>query len=297
MVMTAVLVIMLVCGGMPLYDSLIHSFGTAGTGGFGMKNNGIAGYNSYCQWVIAIFMIIFGVNFNLYYLILLRKAKYAFKSEELWAYLAIILVSIAVITGNLIYSIEGTAIGEAIRHSTFQVASIISTSGFSTTTFNDWPTLSKTVLFILMFIGGCAGSTAGGFKVSRVVLIGKSINRDLKRVLHPRNTSVIKVDGKRVDETTANGVVSYFAIYAVCLVVMFLLISFENFSIMTNLSAVVTCFNNVGPSFYQAGELVNGSLSVYTPFSKIVLTVAMLLGRLEIYPLLLTLLPSTWIKK
>ena len=293
MVLTVVLTVLLLFGGMPLFDSLLHAFGTAGTGGFGIKNDSIAGYSNYCQWVIAIFMFIFGINFNLFYLIILGKVKDVFKSGELWAYLVIVLSAVAVIAINILSICADFS--EALRLSFFQVTTIISTSGFSTANFDLWPTLSKTVLFVLMIVGGCAGSTAGGFKVSRLVILGKSINRELKRVLHPRNSSVIKFNGKRVDETTVNGVLSYLAIYIACVVVIFLLISFEPFTLETNLSATVACFNNVGPGLGGVGPTCN--YGGYSLFSKIVLTFAMLLGRLEVYPLLLTLLPSTWIKK
>ncbi len=293
MVLTVVLTVLLLFGGMPLFDSLLHAFGTAGTGGFGIKNDSVAGYSNYCQWVIAIFMFIFGINFNLFYLIILGKVKDVFKSGELWAYLVIVLSAVAVITINILSICADFS--EALRLSFFQVTTIISTSGFSTANFDLWPTLSKTVLFVLMFVGGCAGSTAGGFKVSRVVILGKGINRELKRVLHPRNSSVIKFNGKRVDETTVNGVLSYLAIYLACIVAIFLLISFEPFTLETNLSATVACFNNVGPGLGGVGPSCN--YGGYSLFSKIVLTFAMLLGRLEVYPLLLTLLPSTWIKK
>lgn len=293
-VLTVVLTVMLLFGGMPFFDSLIHAFGTAGTGGFGIKNNSVAGYNDYCQWVIAIFMLIFGINFNLFYLVIVGKVTRAIKSEELWLYLIIVILSAGVITVNLMVTINET-FGTALRLSVFQVASIISTTGFSTTDFNLWPTLSKAVLFVLMFIGGCAGSTAGGFKMSRVLLLGKNIHREFKRVLHPRNTSVVKVDGKRVDERTISGLMSYLAVYVVCIFVIFLLISFEPFDLLTNITAAVTCFNNVGPGLSAVGPASN--FAGYSIFSKIVLTLAMLLGRLEIYPILLTLLPTTWVKK
>jgi trk system potassium uptake protein TrkH len=278
---------------MNLFESLLHAFGTAGTGGFGIKNTSIGGYSAYSQWVIAIFMFLFGINFNLFYLILLGKIKDVFKSGELWAYFTIVFVSIAVVTINILNACS--SLGEALRLSSFQVTSLISTTGYSTTDFDLWPTLSMSILFMLMFIGGCAGSTAGGFKVSRVVLLGKSVKREFKRVLHPRTASVIKANGKRVDEETVWGVMNYLTVYVTCIVVIFLLISFEPFGVETNLTAVVSCFNNIGPGLAQVGPALNyGS---YTIFTKIVLTLAMLLGRLEIYPILLTLLPRTWLRK
>ena len=293
-VLTVALIVMLLFGGMPLFDSILHAFGTAGTGGFGLKNDSLASYNDYCQWVIAIFMIIFGVNFNLYYLVILGKVGNAFKSEELWLYVAIVVVAAGVITANLMITLN-QSFGLALKDSVFQVASIMSTTGFSTVDFDLWPTLSKSILLILMFIGGCAGSTAGGFKVSRVLLLGKNINREFKRVLHPRNTSVVKTDGKRVSETTLSGLMSYLAVYLFCIVIIFLLISFEPFGIETNFTAVVSCFNNIGPGLASVGPACN--YAQYSVFSKIILTLSMLLGRLEIYPILLTLMPTTWIKR
>lgn len=292
-VMTVILIILLLCGGMSLFDSICHAFGTAGTGGFGIKNDSVAGYNNYCQWVIAIAMMIFGINFNLYYLLILKKFKDVFKSGELWVYICIVAISVMTISINILSLCEN--FGEALRLSAFQVTSIMSTSGFSTANFDLWPSFSKGILLILMFIGGCAGSTAGGFKVSRVILVTKNIKRDLKKVLHPRSASVIKFNGKRVEESTVTGVNGYLAIYIVCIAVITLLLSFEAFNFETNFTAAVSCFNNVGPGFSLVGPTCN--YSIYTPFSKIVLTFAMLLGRLEIYPILLTLLPTTWIKK
>ena len=291
--LTLVLTVLLLCGDMNLFESLLHAFGTAGTGGFGIKNSSIGEYSAYSQWVITVFMLIFGINFNLFYLILLAKIKDVFKSEELWVYFTIVFLSIAIITCNIIETCSG--FGEALRLSSFQVASIISTTGYSTANFAVWPTLSTSILLVLMITGACAGSTAGGMKISRVVLLGKEIKREFKRVLHPRNTSVIKSNGKRVDEETMRGVMSYLMVYVACIVVIFLLISFEPFGIETNLSATLACFNNIGPGLAQVGPALNyGS---YTIFTKIVLTLAMLLGRLEIYPILLTLLPRTWLRK
>ena len=292
-VLTLVLIVLLAFGDMTLFESVVHAFGTAGTGGFGIKNSSIGNYSAYSQWTIAIFMFVFGINFNLFYLIILGKIKDVFKSGELWAYFVIVFGAVAIITGNILATCN--SFGEALRLSAFQVTSIVSTSGFSTANFDAWPTLSKSILFILMFIGGCAGSTAGGFKVSRVVLLGKSVKREFKRVLHPRTASVIKSNGKRVDEETVSGLMSYLTVYVACIVAIFLLISFEPFGIETNLTATITCFNNVGPGFAGVGPTAN--FSIYTVFSKIVLTFAMLLGRLEIYPILLTLLPRTWLRK
>lgn len=291
--LTAMQVVMLLFGGMNLFESLVHAFGTAGTGGFGVKADSIGGYSPYIQWVITIFMLLFGINFNLYYLILLKKFKAAIKSTELWFYLGIVGASIVVITVNIYPLINN--VSDAIRHSAFQVSTVITTTGYATTDFNLWPDLSKAILLILMFFGGCAGSTAGGFKLSRVVILGKTIRRELKRMLHPRSVNTINFEGKPLDNATIKGVSSYFAIYIFCFVIIFLILSIEPFGFETNFSATAACFNNVGPGFDLVGPTQNYSL--YSPLSKIVLSIAMLLGRLEIFPLVLAFSYSTWKKQ
>ncbi len=293
--MTAAEVIFLLCGGMGLFDSLLHAFGTAGTGGFGVYRDSLGSFSPYIQWVVAIFMLLFGVNFNLYYLLLVRRFKEALSSRELWAYGGIVLVAVAVITGNVFRLYEN--FGEAIRQAAFQVSSIMTTTGYATADFNQWPVLSKTVLFLLMFIGGCAGSTAGGLKVSRVMLLFKSIKRELQRMLHPRSVAVVKMDGRRVDDTTVQGVGTYFALYSILLAIVFLVISIDSgsgFGIETNLASAVSCFNNIGPGLGGTGPAA--SYAGYSDLSTLVLSVAMLLGRLELYPLLLAFAPSTWTK-
>ena len=292
--MTALEVVFLLAGGMPFFDSLVHSFGTAGTGGFGIRNGSIASYSPYLQWVIAVFMFLFAINFNLYYLMLLRKFSSALRSTELWVYIGIMLGATGLICYNIFSLCSGFA--EALRLSFFQASSIMTTTGYTTANISLWPTLSKAVLLTLMLIGGCAGSTAGGFKVSRVVILFKSLVGRLRRVLHPRTVTVVKMEGKRIDDDTLSGVHSYLALCTLSTVLVFLLLSLEKdsvFTIETNLSAAITCFNNIGPLF----SLTLSSFSAYSGFSKFVLSVAMLLGRLEIYPLLLTCLPSTWLKK
>ena len=291
LVMTAVMVIFLWAGDMNLFESLLHTFGTAGTGGFGVKGDSIAGYSAYSQWVITVFMILFGVNFNLYYMILLRHFKTALKSEELWIYLGIILASTVMICVNIFGMYAGT--GETVRHAAFQVASIITTSGYTTTNFNVWPGFAKGVLLLLMIVGGCAGSTAGGLKVSRVVLLGKSIRQNIRQLLHPHSVGVVRMEGKRVDEDTLNGVNAYLAIYCVLLGGIFLLLCLEPFTLETNLSATVSCFNNVGPAFDEAAA----NYSAYSPWATLLLSGAMLLGRLEIFPLIILFLPLAWRRK
>lgn len=291
--LTALQVVLLICGGMPVFDSIVHSFGTAGTGGFGVRADSIGGYSPHLQWIIAVFMLIFGVNFNLYYMILIRKGRNIIKSEELWSYIIIVLVSSGLIIYNIRPMFEN--LSDTIRTGVFQVASIITTTGYATVDFDLWPTFSKTILLLIMFIGGCAGSTAGGFKVSRVVLLFKSIRINLKKLVQPRTVAAVKFEGKTVDDATISGVGSYLSIYVGMLVLTFLLISFEPFGIETNLSAAVSCFNNVGPGLAKVGPAL--SYADYSIFSKLVLSLAMLFGRLEIYPLLLIFFPSMWSRK
>ncbi len=292
-VLTVVEVVLLCAGGMSLFDSLLHSFGTAGTGGFGIKADGLASYSPYCQWVIAIFMLIFGINFNLFYLLLIKRFRSVFKSDELWSYLGIFAVSTALITANIMPIYNNFA--DALRNAAFQVSSIVTTTGYSTTDFNLWPQFSKGILFLLMFSGACAGSTAGGLKVARSVMLVKNIGREIKKMLHPRSVGTVRFEGKSLDEQTLSGVNTYFAVYMLCIFVVFLLICFEPFDFETNLTATVSCFNNVGPGLGGVGPA--SSYAAYSNFSKIILSVAMLLGRLEIFPLLIAISPSTWLKK
>lgn len=292
-IMTVIEVVFLLIGKMSLFDSLLHAFGTAGTGGFGIKSDGLASYSPYLQWVIAIFMLLFGVNFNLYYFMLLKKFKSVIKSEELLAYILIVVTSTAAITVNILPRFG--SFSESLRQAAFQVSSIITTTGYATDDFNQWPTLSKTIILLLMFIGGCAGSTAGGFKVSRVVLIMKKVKREIQKLLHPRAVSVIRFEGKRIDETTMTSLGSYLGIYALFFCVFVFILGFENFDLESNITVVASCFNNIGPALGIAGPA--SSYAMYSPFSKVVLSLAMLLGRLEIFPLIITLSPSTWVKK
>ena len=291
--MTAVEVILLLVGGMSFFDSVVHAFGTAGTGGFGIKADSIAGYSPYLQWVITVFMLLFGINFNLYYLILIGRAKSILKSTELWAYLGIVAASVAIITGNILSMCGGFS--EALRLSAFQVSSIITTTGYSTANFDLWPGLSKTVLFLLMFIGACAGSTGGGIKVSRIVLMGKMVFNELRFMVRPRSVNSVHFEGKRVEGKVLKSVANYFLIYIICFFCLFLVISFEPFGFESNFTAVTACFNNIGPGFAAVGPME--SFAGYSMFSKLVLSFAMLLGRLEIFPLIIALTPRTWTKK
>jgi trk system potassium uptake protein TrkH len=291
-VMTFAQILMLWAGDMNLYESALHTFGTAGTGGFGIKADSIAGYSAYSQNVIATFMLLFGINFNLYFLLIIRRPKPVFKSTELWVYLGIVAVSVVIITLN-IYP-EQQSISDSLRLAYFQASSIITTTGFSTADFNLWPSLSKGVLFALLFIGGCAGSTAGGLKISRVVILFKQILREIKRMLHPRSVTSVKFEDKPLDDQTANSVATYFAFYALGIMATFLVVCFEPFDFETNFTAAVTTFNNVGPGLGGVGPC--GGFADYSGFSKLVFSFAMLLGRLEIFPLIIALSPSTWRK-
>lgn len=282
---------LLVLGGLSVFESTVYSFGTAGTGGFAILQTSLSTCSSYVQWVIAIFMLLFGINFNIYYLLLIKRFKSAISSSELWCYISIVLISIIIITFNVLPIYNGS-FAEAIRQSAFQVSSIITTTGFSTADFNLWPSLSKGILITLMFIGGCAGSTAGGLKVSRIILLVKSFIREIKTTLHPRSVNTIKYEGKAVDNNTISNVNSYFSIYFFCFFAFFILISINGFDFETNFSAVTACFNNVGPGIGMVGPF--GGYADFSAFSKIVLSFAMLFGRLEIFPMILFFMPSTW---
>ncbi len=296
--MTLLEFILLMCGnlipggGMGPFDSIIHTFGTAGTGGFGVRATSLAEYSPYCQWVIAIFMLLFGVNFNLYFFLLVKRMGAALKSSELWLYLCTAFAATGIIAFNVRHLFG--SVEETLRQSAFQVSSILTTTGFATTDFNGWPALSKSILLILMMMGSCAGSTAGGLKMSRVLILFKTIRNEIRHLLHPRSVTVSRVDGKKLDKETERGTLSYFAIYMLCFAVCFLLISVDGKSMETNISAVAACYNNIGPGFGEVGPA--SSYAHFSDFSKVVLSFAMLLGRLEIWPLLLSLAPSNWKK-
>lgn len=286
-------IVFLLIGGMPLFESVLHAFGTAGTGGFGVKADSFASYSPYLQWVTTIFMLIFGINFNIYYLLLVRKWKTAFKSGELWFYIGMVAVSIVMICIN-IYPLFNS-FEEAVRHTAFQVATVVSTTGYATVDFNQWPSFSKTLLLLLMFVGACAGSTAGGFKCARVVILIKKIRRELKKLIHPRSVNAMRFEGKGLENQVISSVSSYLTVYIVIFCITLVIISLDGFDTETNISVVAACFNNIGPAFGAAGPASN--YAAFSPLSKIVLSVVMLFGRLEIYPILLTLTPSTWVKK
>jgi len=289
-VMTVVNVIFLVCGKMPLFEAVCTAFGTAGTGGFGVKNDSIAGYSPYIQNVTTVFMILFGINFSCYYLLLLGHFRSVFKDQELRAYVFIILAAIALIVLD-IHDLYGT-LEESIRHAAFQVGSIITTTGFATVDFDLWPSFSKTILLCLMVVGACAGSTGGGLKVARLLLIFKSLRRNIRQMLNPKKVQVIRNNNAIVEEKVLANTNAYLAAYIVIIFVIFLVISLDGFSIGTNFSAVLCTFNNIGPGFEAVGPTCN--FSAYSALSKFVLSLGMLAGRLEIFPILVLLSRSTW---
>lgn len=293
--LTLLQVVFLICGGMPLFDSFLYSFGTAGTGGFSINSTGILSH--YSQWVITAFMLIFGINFNLYYLILIRRWKNALKSEELWFYFGLITLAVLIISINIITTLSNVAefknLSDVIRIASFEVSSIVTTTGYGITDINVLPSLTKAIIFILMFTGACAGSTAGGFKLSRIVILIKTIKKEFQRIIHPRSVKTVRFEGKTLDDVTRHGVTAYLSIYAFSFFVIFLLVSVSNLSFETNMSAAFSCFNNIGPAFDSAAMDYN----CFGDFTKTVLSFAMLLGRLEIYPILLAFSFNTWSKK
>ena len=279
--------------GMPLFDSLTTTFGTVGTGGFGIRNDSIAGYSPAIQITITVFMILSGINYTAYFYILTGKIKELFKIEEVRWYLAIIFGSVAVITWN-VRSLYPT-FSETLRHAFFQVGSIITTTGYATTDFDLWPALSKTLLVTLMFIGACAGSTSGGMKVSRILILLKTIRKELSLIIHPRQVKKIRMDGHPVDHETLRSANVFLVVYFVLLLTSMLLISVDEFDFTTNFTSVVTMLNNIGPGLNLVGPTQN--FSIFSPFSKFILMFDMLAGRLELFPMMILLMPSTWKRK
>ena len=291
--LTIINFLFLIVGDMPVFDAVCTALGTAGTGGFGIKNDSIASYSPYIQNVTTIFMLLFGINFSCYYLLLLGNFRSVFKDEELRVYICIILVSITLIVINLgdFYP----TLEETIRHAAFSVATLISSTGFATTDFDLWPSFSKSILMILMLIGACAGSTGGGLKVARMMLLAKSLRRNISQTLNPRKVMVIRNNGNIISEKILDNTNAYLAAYVIIIFVSYVLISLDGFSIATNFSAVLACFNNMGPGFEAVGPTCN--FSGYSVLSKLVLCFDMLAGRLEIFPMLVLLSKNTWIRK
>ena len=292
MFLTILEFVFLLAGGMSVFESILTAFGTAGTGGFGFQNDSFASFSPYIQWVVTIFMILFGVNFNAYFLLLMRRFRRAAASEEVRGYFIMIFVAIAIITANIHSMYNG--IGEALRHAAFQVGSIVTTTGFSSCDFDLWPTLSKEVLVILMFVGACAGSTGGGIKVSRLLILGKTLGKELKQALHPQVVAPVRMDGKLVNHETIRTTNVYMAAYIFIFVASLFLISLDGFDMVTNFTSVAATLNNIGPGLNQVGPMMN--FGSFSNFAKLVLIFDMLAGRLEIFPMLVLFMPDTWRK-
>ncbi len=292
-VLTILNVIFLLVGDMPLFEAVCTAFGTAGTGGFGIKNDSMASYSPYLQNVTTVFMALFGINFSCYYLLLMKQAKSVFKDEELRLYLGIILVSTALIVVNLgdFYP----TLEETVRHAAFTVSTIITTTGYATTDFDLWPAFSKAIVMLLMIIGASAGSTGGGFKVSRFLLLLKALRRNISQVVSPRKVQKVRYNAVVVDETVLDNANAYLAAYVIILFLSILVISIDDMSIGTNVTAVLACFNNIGPGLEQVGPTCN--FSAYSDVSKLVLSFDMLAGRLEIFPILVLFSRNTWRRK
>lgn len=295
-VLTLIMIIFLVIGGMPLYDSVCTTFGTAGTGGFGIRNAGLGYYNSaYIEGVVTVFMMLFGVNFNIYFFIVMKRFSDILKNSEFKVYLGIIATSIALICANtMAYGVYGS-FSKAFRYSSFQVSSIMTSTGFATADFDQWPEFSKVILVILMFVGACAGSTGGGFKVSRLIILVRTAKRNLRKMLHPKSVNVVKSDDKTLNIETVHGVSGYLIIYILIFFTSLMIISLNNLDFTTSFTSVTTCFNNIGPGLAKVGPTCN--FAHLSDLSKITLSVDMLLGRLECIPIIMMLAPSMWIKK
>lgn len=287
-IMTIVQILLLRCGGLPFFESITLSFGTAGTGGFGIVNSSIADYSLYTQIVIGIFMMLFGINFNFYFLLFCGKLKSAFKNIEIKAYLGIMGAAILLIAFNIRNMFDSFFM--ALHQSAFQVSSVMTTTGYATTDFDKWPEFSRMVMLIVMCIGACAGSTGGGFKVSRVIILAKSARRELKRLAHPRNISVITMDGKRISDEVVTGTNVFFFTYIAIFIASLLIISTDKNDMTTNVSAVIATLNNIGPGLGKVGP--TGNFSCYQWYSKVVFILNMLLGRLEIFPFLMLFTPT-----
>lgn len=291
-IMTILEIVILLIGKMPAFDAVTLSLGSAGTGGFSVRNSGLADYSAFSQYVIATFILLFGVNFNVYFLVLRRQYKQALKCEEMRWYFLIVFSAVAIITLNIIPMFS--SVEQAFRHSYFQVASIITTTGYATTDFNFFPELSREILLLLMFIGACAGSTGGGIKVSRIVIGLKSVKNELSRIIHPRSVKQIRFEGKPLEGSTINSVHIFIITYVVLSVVSLLAVSLDNFDTTTNFSAVAATLNNIGPGLNRVGPY--GNFSEFSDFSKLVFCFDMLAGRLEIFPILVLANPNTWRK-
>lgn len=288
--LTVLEIIFLLCGGMPWFDAVTTGFGTAGTGGFAVKNDSFMGYDAYAQWVVSIFMILFGVNFNAYYLLLFGDVKKALTMEEVRHYFIIIVLAVTVIFFNILNTMSNA--WDALRHSVFQVASIMTTTGFSTIDFDLWSQTAKTLLILLMFIGACAGSTGGGIKVSRIVILVKTLIKELNSYIHPKSVKKIKMEGKPIEHEVVRAVNVYFITFMIVFASSIILVSIEGHDLVTNFTAVIASLNNIGPGLAKVGPTQN--FGFFSNFSKYVLMIDMLAGRLELFPLLILFHPSIW---
>lgn len=294
LIITVVQVILLKVSGLSLFDSIIHTLGTVGTGGFSNRNISVGAYNNIAaEIIITVFMLICGANFALHYQLFKGNIKGFFKDGEFKLYIFVVTMSIILITFNLNGNIFNS-VKESLRHASFQVASIITTTGYATTDFNTWPSLSKLILLLLMFVGGCAGSTAGGLKNIRILLLFKAIKRDLLKIIHPRAVYTVTLDGKPVNEQTLSEVLGFFFMYIIIFCGSVLFVSFEGKDIVTTISSVATTLGNVGPGLEIVGPM--GNFSSFTVFSKLIFSFCMIVGRLEIYPMILLLMPRFWAK-
>ncbi len=288
-VLSVVEFILLLLGRMPVFDAMCTVFGTAGTGGFGILNDGMASYSPYLQWVVAVFMMLFGVNFSAYFLLYLRKFKKAFRYEEVRYYFLLIAVATFIIFCG---TFDGVHIESTLRHAFFQVSSIITTTGFATQDFNLWPTACKVILVLLMFVGACAGSTGGGIKVSRITTLIKTVRKELMIYIHPGSVKKIKSESKVINHEVIRSINVFFITYILLLAVSVLLISFENRDIITTFTSAVACIGNIGPGLGDVGAV--GNYAFYSPWSKLVLIFDMLAGRLELYPMLMLFHFGMW---
>ncbi|MBQ5919213.1 MAG: TrkH family potassium uptake protein [Lachnospiraceae bacterium] len=293
MALTVIMFIALHISGMPVFENLCHTFGTAGTGGFGVVSDSIGSCTNAQQWIITIFMFIFGVNFSFYYLIIFRKIGQALKMEEVRWYFVAYISAVILVVWNVVEVVGN--MGDAIRHSAFQVASLMTTTGYSTIDYEVWPSFAKGILLLVMFVGGCAGSTAGGIKISRFVIGFKALAKEVKKLIHPQRVKITKMDGKAISDDTTRMVSIYFLVYIAIYVFSFIIVSIDNFDFETNFTAVAATLNNIGPGFGEVGP--TDCFNIFSPISKIVLTIDMLIGRLEIFPMLLLFMPSTWKNK
>ena len=290
--MTILEAVILILGKMPIFDAITITVGTAGTGGFAIRNDSLASYTAFQKNVVTVFMILFGVNFNFYFFLLMRKIGQAFKMQEVRAYFLIIASAVGIITVNTV-SLCGNAL-QAFQDAAFQVGSVITTTGYATVDFDKWPQLSRTIMVLLMFIGACAGSTGGGIKVSRIMMAFKEAKKEMAAVIHPRSVKVIKYEGKVLGHPVLRSLNAYLILYALIFAVSVLLVSLDNFDFATSFSAVAANFNNIGPGLSTVGPSSN--FSMLSDLSKLVLIFDMLAGRLELFPILVLFSPGTWKK-